>query len=398
PLDAFQKLFLENQVVLVKMNPVNDYLTEYLQAALKPLIDLDALRIVRGDGQAGAFLCDHPLVEELHITGAKVTHDEIVWGNGEEGKKNKAAGTPKNPRKISSELGAVCPTIVVPGPWSDADVSFQAENIATQKMGNSGYTCISMQNLILPEEWHHSDALLNETKRVIAEHTQRAPYYPNTHERLSAFAEHADIDDEVPRGDNIPACLIADIDQGDTRWLQQNEVFAPAMTVKRVRSADAETFLIQAIAWANENLYGTLGANIVIHPETLKEIGEKRFEEILTDLRYGAIGVNAWSGLAFLAAGCPWGGFAGATMNDIQSGIGTVHNSLMLEKTERSVVYAPFRPFPRNLLSGGMTLLPRPPWFVTNKRQETVGKLLTRFQHKPSWLKLPRIFLNALLG
>lgn len=38
PLDAFQKLFLENQVVLLKMNPVNDYLTEYLEAALKPLI------------------------------------------------------------------------------------------------------------------------------------------------------------------------------------------------------------------------------------------------------------------------------------------------------------------------------------------------------------------------
>lgn len=60
PLDAFQKLFIENQVVLLKMNPVDDYLTEYLEAALKPLIDVNALRIHRGDGASGAYLTEHP--------------------------------------------------------------------------------------------------------------------------------------------------------------------------------------------------------------------------------------------------------------------------------------------------------------------------------------------------
>jgi hypothetical protein len=75
-----------------------------------------------------------------------------------------------------------------------------------------------------------------------------------------------------------------------------------------------------------------------------------------------------------------------------------VHNSFMFDKPERSVVEAPFRPFPRNVLGGGMTLLPRPPWFVTNRKQDKIGKLLTAFQYKPGWLKLPRIFLNALLG
>ena len=70
----------------------------------------------------------------------------------------------------------------------------------------------------------------------------------------------------------------------------------------------------------------------------------------------------------------------------------------MFDKPERVVIRAPWRPFPRNLLSGGMTLLPRPPWFVTNRRQHVVGKLLTRFQHRPSWFKLPAIFINALRG
>jgi len=39
PLDVFQKLFSENEVVVLKMNPVNEYLIEFLAPALKPLIE-----------------------------------------------------------------------------------------------------------------------------------------------------------------------------------------------------------------------------------------------------------------------------------------------------------------------------------------------------------------------
>ena len=44
------------------------------------------------------------------------------------------------------------------------------------------------------------------------------------------------------------------------------------------------------------------------------------------------------------------------------------------------------------------TMLPKPPWFVTNKKAHILGELLTQFEHKPSFLKIPRIFLNAMLG
>ena len=118
PLDCFQKLFSEHSVVLLKMNPVNDYLVDVLEKALKPLIDFGALRIVRGGADVGEYLCDHPSVETIHITGAGASHDAIVWGAGEQGVKNKRQGTPRNTRQITSELGAVCPTIVVPGPWT----------------------------------------------------------------------------------------------------------------------------------------------------------------------------------------------------------------------------------------------------------------------------------------
>ncbi|MGJ8544633.1 MAG: aldehyde dehydrogenase family protein [Sulfitobacter sp.] len=398
PLDAFQKLFLENQVVLLKMNPVNDYLTEPLKIALEPLIELGALRIHRGDGPAGAYLTEHPLVEEIHITGARATHDLIVWGPGAEGEKNKAAGTPKNPRHMTSELGAVCPTIVVPGPWTAADLRFQAENIATMKLHNSGFNCVAVQSLILPKSWGKAGTLMKNLADVMAKHTKRAAYYPGAEDRKDAFLAHAKDPQRVERGLDVAPLYIADMADGDTEWLAQNEVFTTALGVMHIEAADAETYLKEAIKWANETLYGTLGGNIIIHPATIRAMGRKRFEEIIAEFRYGAIAVNAWSGLAFLVTACPWGGFAGATLRDVQSGVGTVHNTFMLENVERTVIEAPFRPFPRNLLSGGMTLLPRPPWFVSNTRQHHIGRLLTRFQHRPGWLKLPRIFFHALLG
>ena len=93
-----------------------------------------------------------------------------------------------------------------------------------------------------------------------------------------------------------------------------------------------------------------------------------------------------------------WGAFPGHTLADVQSGMGLVHNTFLFERAERTVVEAPFRPFPRNLLSGAFSLLPRPPWFITNRKGAILGKLLVAFQYRPSFLKMPRIFLNALLG
>jgi len=394
PLDVLQKLFLENQVVILKMNPVNDYLTDHLRIALKPFIDRDFLRIVKGGGSAGGYLTNHPIIEELHITGAASTHDAIVWGTGAEGEKNRKAGTPKNNKRFTSELGAVCPTIVVPGPWSDADLKFQAEHIATQKLHNSGFNCVACQVLIMPKSWDKGAQLMSNLLDEIAKSTRLA-YYPGAEDRLFAFAKNATKPETIARG-SAPSAVLNTV--GDSDWFRENEVFAPAMSTHEMDAPDAETYLRAAIAYANDELHGTLGANVLIHPKTIRQIGKKRFEEIIADLRYGAIAINAWTGLAFLATACPWGAFPGHTPEDVQSGIGTVHNTFMLENTERCVVQAPWRPFPRGLTSAQFTLLPRPPWFITNKKQHKVGMLLTKFQYKPNWFKLPRIFLNALLG
>src|SRR5690348_2950892 len=70
PLDAFYKLFVEDQVVLFKTNPVNAYLGPLILEACRALVERDVLRVVYGGAAEGAYLCAHPGIDEIHITGS----------------------------------------------------------------------------------------------------------------------------------------------------------------------------------------------------------------------------------------------------------------------------------------------------------------------------------------
>ncbi|HEX7478275.1 MAG TPA: hypothetical protein VF331_10750 [Polyangiales bacterium] len=73
-----------------------------------------------------------------------------------------------------------------------------------------------------------------------------------------------------------------------------------------LEGSSPEAHLQAAIDHANTELYGTLGANIVIHPKTIAQIGRARFEEMLIGLHCGTIAINAWTGLGFLTAQSTW--------------------------------------------------------------------------------------------
>ncbi|MDB9845128.1 aldehyde dehydrogenase, partial [Burkholderiaceae bacterium] len=234
-------------------------------------------------------------------------------------------------------------------------------------------------------------------RAVMAAGLPRAAYYPGAAERMQSFVAHSDDATLFDRGE-APACVVVPYQDDGQAWYRSQEIFAPAFSTYEIEGRDAQTYLQAAIDYANTQLHGTLGANILIHPTTIKEMGEQRFQALVADLKYGTVAINTWTGLGFLTTACPWGAFPGHTLADVRSGIGFVHNTFMFDKAERVVVQAPWRPFPRNVLSGVFDLLPKPPWYVTNKTQHITARLMTGFQHKPSWWKLPRIFLNALLG
>ena len=181
----------------------------------------------------------------------------------------------------------------------------------------------------------------------------------------------------------------------------ETEVFGPALAVTSLPGGsatdDPDEWLRRAVAWCNETLAGTLGATILIHPRTLRQLGD-RFEDIIADLRYGTVGVNIWSGAGFLVAQAAWGAYPGHERSDIQSGTGVVHNSYLFDKPQKTVAYGPFAPFPRSLLLGETHLSPKPLWFVTNDTADLTAQRVTQFAADPSPLKLPAIFASALRG
>ena len=113
PMDVLYKLFVEDQVVLFKANPVNAYVGQQMgEAAFRVLIDLGFLRVVYGGAAEGYYLCNHRGVDEIHITGSDKTFAAIVFGSGSEGAIRKAERTPLLTKRVTGELGNVSPVII----------------------------------------------------------------------------------------------------------------------------------------------------------------------------------------------------------------------------------------------------------------------------------------------
>ena len=394
PLDIFYKLYAEGEVVMIKMNPINDYLGPIFEKIFAPFIENGFIKFVYGGGDIGSYLTHHDDVETIHITGSGRTHDVIVFGGGEEGQRRKSENRPILTKSISSELGGISPTIVVPGPWSKADFKFQAENIATQKLQNAGHNCIATQVLIMPEEWIGTEKLLQEVEKTITNAESRPAYYPGAEDRQNAARQHPKakvLDSGVGR------TIIYDVDTHLDEPCFTDEYFSPVLTTVSISGKDPAEFLLEAVKFANEKLDGTLGANIIIHPKTIKA-HKAALDSAIADLKYGGIGVNTWCALAFLGAGAAWGAYPGHTLDDIQSGNGVVHNAFLFDKPQKTVATGPFRNFPRSILSGDLHMAPRPPWFVTNKTAHKTAERLTYLIGTGNLLKLPGIFTSALRG
>ena len=391
-LDVLDQLFAHNRVVVLKLNPVTDPLRPVLERALAPLIEPGFLRIVTGGADVGSGLAHDPRIAAVHMTGSSATHDAIVFGSGEQGEANKAAGHRLLEKPISSELGGVSPTIVLPGKWSKADLRFQAEHIVTQKLHNSGFNCVASQVLVLSSDWDQKDDFLDAIRAVMRSAPARPPYYPGCEQRIGrARAAYPTAEELATRW------LITGLDlPGGREPAFRDEYFSPVLAVAELPGV-GEAFFRAAIDAVNEHLAGTLGANIIAAPATLSQLGPSLLDGV-AELCYGTVAINAWTAVGYLTQRATWGAFPGHTLSDIQSGIGVVHNALLLENPERSVVRGPFRPAPRSVIHGELALTPKPPWFVTSRTAATTGRRMTAFTAQPSWGALPGIFVSALRG
>ena len=399
PLDVLYKLYAEGQVVLLKMNPVNSYLGPIFEEVFAEFVEAGYLRFAYGGADVGQYLTGHDAVDAIHMTGSAATHDAIVYGTGPEGAARKERDEPLIDTPMTSELGGVSPCLVVPGDWSEPDLDYQAEHVATTKMHNGGFNCIASQVLVLPEGWAQREAFVHAVRRVLRELPDRPAYYPGAADRVAAVRE-AFPETAERLGPTGARTLVADVPP-DAEYAFTEEFFGPALAVTALPGggpeADVAEWLERAVDFCNDEVMGTLGITILVHPRTLRRLGD-RFWDAVARLRYGTVGVNAWSGAGFLLPQAAWGAFPGHTRDDIESGTGVVHNALLFDRPQKTVVQGPFAPFPRSVLLGETHTAPKPLYFVTNATAETTGRRVLHFAADPSPLKLPAIFASALRG
>jgi hypothetical protein len=115
------------------------------------------------------------------MTGSVAVHDRIVWGgnNRDTGRfRVGSSGLPGRPiprltKDITSELGCVTPTIVVPGRWSDDELQYHAENVATMVAHSASCLCVSAKLLVTRRGWPQRQAFLDRVASVIAQDQSR---------------------------------------------------------------------------------------------------------------------------------------------------------------------------------------------------------------------------------
>jgi hypothetical protein len=384
-LDALGKLYQDNAVVMMKLNPVNDYLEPILSRAFAGFVEAGFVRITSGGVDVGSYLANHPLIDTIHLTGSRDSHDAIVFGSGADGLRRKAERRPLNCRPISSELSGVGSVIMVPGRWSDRALRLQAENVATQRLHNSGFNCIATQIAVLPEHWPHADRFLDYLRQAIREAPTRPGYYPGAADRQRrAVHTHAHV--ELLGGDpQVMRTLLLDLDPNDAdEPAFREEYFSPVLGITRLPGATAAQFINNAVEFCNDRLYGDLGVGLVVAPRTIRDLGPL-FDQAVTRLRYGTVAINCWAGVVYGMARSTWGAFPGHDIYDVGSGTGIVHNALLLDPghVERSVGSGPFRPWPK------------PVWFVSNHTAHITAQHMVRFVAEPSLAKAVREGLAA---
>jgi len=393
PMDALYKLFVEDQVVLYKTHPVNVYLGPLLEEGLKSLVARGFLSVVYGGAEEGAYLCRHPGVDEIHITGSDRTYEAIVFGPGDEGRRRKERNQPLLDKRVTAELGNVSPVIVVPGPagtWSRKDLRYQAENLVTMLVNNAGFNCNATRVIIQHASSPQRDDLLKAMRTLLQETPLRRAWYPGAAERWSAFnAAHPDAENFGEKtADHLPWTLIHSLDpQSREDLCYTTEAFCGVFAETPITAPSISAYLEQAVAFANETLWGTLNASLIVHPASLRDREVKKaVEKAIADLRYGTVAVNHWAAIGYGLVITPWGAFPGHPPHDIQSGTGIVHNTLMFDKPQKTVVRAPFRVFPK------------PVWFATHKTAHKLTPKLVAFEADPSFAKLPGILGQAVRG
>ena len=174
----------------------------------------------------------------------------------------------------------------------------------------------------------------------------RTAYYPGSFELHQQFTDaHPDaLQLGDPQPGHLPWTFIQNIDPANEEDICfTQEPFMSLFSETALGARDVVEYIGKAVEFANQKLWGTLVASIIVHPESMKDPTiAAAVDQALADLRYGSVVINNVGPFGHGVIIAPWGGYPGSDIYDVQSGIGFVNNPLMFDKAQKSVIYSPF--------------------------------------------------------
>ena len=381
--DGLNKVMFEGRQVILKLNPVNQYLGGLIERSFAPLFRAGLLRIVLGAADVGSQMVNHPGIDDVHVTGSVTTHDAIVWGStAEERRQRKQANDPRLKKKVTSELGNVTPWIIVPGRYSPRELDSQAQHLVASITNNASFNCLSTRVIVIWDRWEQRAQFLDLLKHYLSETPRRPAWYPGAVERYQRFAANGTQPDETNR---LPWTLLTNQSIEERPELFREESFACVCAETLLGGASPAEFLALTTDFLNDRVFGSLCASVTF-PKQFRRENAKDEQRCLQKLRYGTVCVNQWSGLAYGLASPPWGAFPGANLTNVDSGIGDVHNIYLLDRYEKTI------------LEGPLINFPKPVWFAGHKTALEVAKRLLALYDHTSITRLPSLFVAALRG
>jgi len=383
-LDVLYHLITRKSVILLKLNPVNEYLKPVFEKVFQSFIERGYIIVTTGNIDESKYMANHPGINHIHLTGSDKTFEDIVYGRELTEKERKSKSLSKiNNKPITSELGNVTPIIIHPGKWSTSDIKYQARKIVTAKLNNNGFNCIAAQVVVLPDGWGQTETLIKFVKHYMSKAKERKAYYPESIERLEKLEK-----DKGYERVNALSCVTPHLTREIKAYskFEIDEVWSSTIYFKKIEYTSVEDFANKAIDYCNDELWGNLGVSVIIKDH------DRKFNNHITNLyvdnlNYGTVAINEWAAIGYIIPQLPWGGFPGNRDNDIQSGQSVVHNSMLFESPLKGVVNTKFR----------ISRLIDPPWFVTNKKARRLFRNLTYYQINNSNINFLKLIFAALV-
>jgi hypothetical protein len=317
--DAICQIFEQGRAALVKLHPLHEPLAAVLGEACAPLVEAGLVAFVAGGVELAREVVGADQVTHVHLTGGRAAFDALV------------ADTAK---PLTCELGSVTPWFVVPGRYTPTQLQFQADTIAASIINNTSFNCIATKLVVTCRGWEQREAFLGLVQRRLASQPARPDWYPGAAAAWEGISGRA-----APSDGTLPWVFREGLQPpADDAWCGR-EWFAPVAGELPLEAVDVEDFCVRAAALARR-LPGSLAASVTV-PELLSSRDAVRTDLLLEHLPFGVVARNCWAAMAYSMGRVPWGGYPGGTRVDPKSGIGFVHDPLLLPLVHNSIIRGP---------------------------------------------------------